>query len=384
MHSRNECPFHCEQSAPQQSLAIRPAAPLHDDAPMRTLLNNLTSRARIAWGLRDTLRSLAGGPGYRGPPSDHFDGRVFFNPDASAGRSFKDLLRWRLTAARTPWPERAVNRRQPALPADLGACQVALTFINHITFLIQFCGLNVLTDPVYSERASPFQSIGPRRVREPGLAFVDLPPIHVVLVTHNHYDHLDIQTLLRLQEVHAPRFVTSLGNRAFLEQFGLRSVQELDWWGSLDIAGTKLTITPAQHWSTRGPGNRNRTLWGGFIVAAGGWQVYFAGDTGYCKHFAEIRTRFGRMDLALLPIGAYEPRWFMRDQHMNPDDAVRAHIDLDARVSVATHFGCFALTDEGIDDPLLHLAAARLRHGLEPQAFQVLETGETRIFTAKG
>lgn len=348
---------------------------------MNIRVPNPSARAHGAWGLRDTLRSLAGGPGYRGPPSDHFDGRRFFNPDASAGRSLIDLLRWRLTAARTAWPERVVNRAQPALPASLGAGQVALTFINHITFLIQFCGLNVLTDPVYSERASPFRRIGPRRVRDPGLAFEDLPPIHVVLVTHNHYDHLDIETLLRLEEVHAPRFITSLGNGPFLEQFALRGVQELDWWGSLDVAGSKVTMTPAQHWSTRGPGNRNRTLWGGFIVAVGELQIYFAGDTGYWRHFADIRARYGRMDLALLPIGSYEPRWFMRDQHMNPDDAVRAHVDLDARVSVATHFGCFELTDEGIDDPVVDLAAARERHGVTAQSFQVLETGETRLFT---
>jgi L-ascorbate metabolism protein UlaG (beta-lactamase superfamily) len=350
------------------------------DIPERTS----SARARSRWSLRDTLRSLAGGPGYRGPPSDHFDGRLFFNPDASAGRSLRDLLRWRLTAARTPWPERVLNRAQPALPAQLEDGEVALTFINHITFLIQFRGLNVLTDPVYSERASPFRRVGPRRVRKPGLAFADLPPIHVVLVSHNHYDHLDIETLLRLEEQHAPHFITSLGNRAFLEEFGLRRVAELDWWESVEAAGATLTLTPAQHWSTRGPGNRNRTLWGGFIIAACGLQVYFAGDSGYWRHFADIRARYGRMDLALLPIGACEPRWFMRDQHMNPDDAVRAHRDLDARVSVATHFGCFELSDEGIDAPVLELAAAGQRHGLAAAAFQLLETGETRLFKDRG
>jgi L-ascorbate metabolism protein UlaG (beta-lactamase superfamily) len=337
-------------------------------------------RLRTAWGWRDTIRSLAGGPGYRGPASDHFDGRYFFNPDASAGRALKDLLRWRLTAVRTPWPQWVVNRARPALPANLADGQIALTFVNHITFMIQFGGLNVLTDPVYAQRASPFRRVGPQRVRDPGLAFSDLPPIHVVLVSHNHYDHLDIETLLRLEADHAPHFITSLGNRPFLEQFGLRRVEELDWWGCVDVAGAIITLTPAQHWSTRGPGNRNRTLWGGFIIAVNGLQVYFAGDTGFWRHFADIRARYGRVDLALLPIGAYEPRWFMRDQHMNPDDAVRAHIDLDARVSVATHFGCFELTDEGIDAPIVDLAAARERYGIAAQAFQVLETGETRLF----
>jgi L-ascorbate metabolism protein UlaG (beta-lactamase superfamily) len=335
---------------------------------------------RPCFGLRDTLRSLRGGPGYRGPPSDHFDGQFFFNPDAPAGRSFRDFLRWRRTANPTPWPNHVANRARPALPANLQQGEVALTFINHITFLIQFPGLNILTDPVYSERASPFRHLGPRRVREPGLDFADLPPIHLVLVTHNHYDHLDIETLLRLETEHSPHFITSLGNRAFLESFGLRRVDELDWWQGVNAAPATVTMTPAQHWSTRGPGNRNRTLWGGFIVQAGSRQVYFAGDTGYWKHFSEIRRRFGSMDLALLPIGAYEPRWFMCDQHMNPDDAVRAHLDLGPKVSVGTHFGCFRLTEEGIEEPVTALAAARQAHGVPAEAFQVLETGETRVF----
>lgn len=360
-------------------MVLSRAASSCDDQLMDTPVRRVNSRARAPLGLRSTLRSLAGGPGYQGPPSDHFDGRVFFNPDASAGRPFRDFLRWRLTTDPKRWPSHVSNRARPALTPRLAQGEVALTFINHVTFLIQFPGLNILTDPVYAERASPFRRIGPRRVRDPGLAFTDLPPIHLVLVSHNHYDHLDIQTLLQLQAAHAPYFLTSLGNRAFLESFGVSRVDELDWWQSVEAAGASVILTPAQHWSTRGPGNRNRTLWGGFIVRAGGRQIYFAGDTGYCKHFRDIRARFGRMDLALLPIGAYEPRWFMRDQHMNPDDAVRAHIDLDAQLSIGTHFGCFPLTDEGIDDPVTELAAAKQRHRVAAAAFQLLETGETRI-----
>jgi L-ascorbate metabolism protein UlaG (beta-lactamase superfamily) len=346
------------------------------DAPTRPIAWTPPRR----WRIRDTLRSLNGGPGYKGPRSDHFDGERFFNPGRPGGRSFKDFLRWQRTRQTKPWPEWVQNRARPELPAHLASGQLALTFINHITFLLQFRGLNVLTDPVYSERVSPFRNLGPKRVRDPGLAFKDLPPIHLVLVTHNHYDHLDIETLLRLQEAHSPRFVTSLGNRAFLAEFGIHAVDDLDWWQSIDVAGAKVTFTPAQHWSSRRPRNRNRTLWGGFVVSADERQVYFAGDTGYARHFHEVRERFGRVDVALLPIGAYEPRWFMRDQHMNPDDAVRAHLDLDAKQSVGTHFGCFKLTDEGIDDPPLELAAARERHGVSPESFLVLETGETRLF----
>jgi L-ascorbate metabolism protein UlaG (beta-lactamase superfamily) len=351
-----------------------------DDEPMDTQARSAPSTAPTGLGLCNTLRSLGGGPGYHGPPSDHFDGRFFFNPDAPAGRSFRDFLRWRRTANPKPWPSHVSNHARPALPARLEQGQVALTFINHITFLIQFPGFNLLTDPVYSERASPFRNLGPRRVRDPGLAFADLPPIHVVLVTHNHYDHLDVETLMRLDAAHAPHFITTLGNRAFLERFGLRRVDELDWWQDVSTADATVIMTPAQHWSTRGPGSRNRTLWGGFIVQADSRQVFFAGDTGYWKHFRDIRARFGRMDLALLPIGAYEPRWFMCDQHMNPDDAVRAHMDLDAKISIGTHFGCFRLTEEAIDDPVIELAAARREHDVPADAFQVLDTGETRIF----
>jgi L-ascorbate metabolism protein UlaG (beta-lactamase superfamily) len=325
------------------------------------------------------LRSFNGGPGYIGPRSDHFDGERFFNPGADTGRSFQDFLRWQRTRQRTLWPQWVQNRCKPALPKHLGSGQLALTFINHITFLLQFDGLNILTDPVYSERVSPFRNVGPKRVREPGLAFEDLPPVHLVLVTHNHYDHLDIETLLRLQDAHSPRFVTTLGNRAFLAEFGIHAVDELDWWQSVDVAGAKVTLTPAQHWSSRRPRNRNRTLWGGFVMSAAECSVYFAGDTGYGGHFREVRERLGCMDVSLLPIGAYEPRWFMRDQHMNPDDAVRAHMDLETKVSVGTHFGCFQLTDEGIDDPPRDLASARERHGVSPEAFLVLETGETRV-----
>jgi L-ascorbate metabolism protein UlaG (beta-lactamase superfamily) len=345
------------------------------------------SRSR-RWTLFDTLRSLDGGPGYDGPLSDHFDGHRFFNPDARGGRSFNDFLRWQRTRQRAQWPSWVENRAQPRLPTTLGPGQVALTFINHITFLMQLRDLNILTDPVYSQRVSPFRSVGPKRVRDPGLPFEQLPAVHLVLVSHNHYDHLDIETLVRLEQTHSPRFVTTLGNRAFLQEFGLRTVDELDWWQSVEANGVTITLTPAQHWSSRRPRNRNRTLWGGFVVRAserllpGAPQptLYFAGDTGYGKHFSTIRERFGNVDLALLPIGAYEPRWFMRDQHMNPDDAVRAHLDLQAAISIATHFGCFQLTDEGIDDPPRELAAARERHGVRPEAFQVLETGATGVF----
>ena len=347
---------------------------------MRSRLSKLVG---LATGAYATRRSVAGGPGHRGPATDHFDGQVFRNQNAAAtaGRSLGDFLRWQRTSQRQRWPEWVENRATPELPGALESGQLAITFVNHITYLVQFRGLNVLTDPVYSQRASPVQWTGPRRVRSPGLAFEALPPVHTVLVSHNHYDHLDLDTLRRLEREHRPLFLTGLGNRAFLEQHGLTRVHELDWWNAVEQDGHRYTYTPAQHWSGRGLAGRNRTLWGGFVIAASGRNLYFAGDTGYWHHFQEVRQRCGYIDVALLPIGAFEPRWFMRDQHMNPEEAVRAHLDLKAGLSIGTHYGCFQLTDEGIDDPLLELARARERHGLDARRFLALETGETLLIS---
>jgi L-ascorbate metabolism protein UlaG (beta-lactamase superfamily) len=331
----------------------------------------------LATGAYATRRSLRGGPGHRGPKSDHFDGECFFNPDAGAGKSFGDFLRWQRTSRATPWPRWIENRASPRLPARLERGEIALTFVNHITYLLQFRGLNVLTDPVWSDRVSPVQWSGPKRVRAPGLAFEALPQVDVVLVSHNHYDHLDVDTLLRLERAHRPLFLTGLGNRAFLEEHGLTHVRELDWWQATAHGQARFTYVPAQHWSGRSLSGRNRTLWGGFVIETGDRKVYFAGDTGYWRHFRDLRERFGPADVAMLPIGAYEPRWFMSEQHMNPDEAVRAHLDLEARLSIGTHYGCFQLTDEGIDDPLRDLEAARRNHGVPAERFLALETGET-------
>jgi L-ascorbate metabolism protein UlaG (beta-lactamase superfamily) len=344
---------------------------------MRRMLRPLGA---LLTGLYAARRSMVGGPGHRGPATDHFDGAVFRNPTGGAGKSLGDFWRWQRTRRPKPWPRWVDNVAAPVLPPALDPGALALTFINHITFLVQFAGLNVLTDPVYSERVSPLPSTGPRRVRAPGVPFEALPKIDLVLLSHNHYDHLDLATLRRLAVTHAPRVVTGLGNAAFLAEHGVADVVELDWWQAARARGAVVTFTPAQHWSGRGIRGRNRTLWGGFVLRSGQTQLYFAGDTGYGAHFAEIRRRHGAVDLALLPIGAYEPRWFMQELHMDPDDAVRAHLDLEARVSVAAHFGCFQLTDEGIDDPVQELAAARARHAVAATRFQVLEVGETRRY----
>jgi L-ascorbate metabolism protein UlaG (beta-lactamase superfamily) len=327
--------------------------------------------------LRALLRTLRGGPGHRGPVTDHFDGRQFFNQAAAAGRSFADFWRWQRTRRPKRWPPHVPNTALSALPAALPDGDVALTFINHVTFLIQVGELNILTDPVFSQRASPLSWLGPERVRPPGLPFDQLPDIDLVLVSHNHYDHMDVPTLRRLDRAHAPLFVTGLGNRGFLVGEGLRRVIELDWWQQSDYRRARVVFTPAQHWSSRGPGRRNHTLWGGFLIQAAGRQIYFAADTGYASHFYDLWQRHGAVDVALLPIGAYEPRWFMEEQHMNPEEAVRAHLDLHARLSIGMHYGCFQLTDEGFEEPEIDLDHARRRLGVSPQAFRTLEVGET-------
>jgi L-ascorbate metabolism protein UlaG (beta-lactamase superfamily) len=322
-------------------------------------------------------QTLRGGPGFHGPTSDHFDGMHFFNPGAPAGRSFADFLRWQRTRRATAWPSWREHPGTGSAPAAPAADEMAVTFINHVTFLIQLPGLNLLTDPVFAERASPVQWAGPRRVHAPGVRLDQLPAIDVVFVSHNHYDHMDLSTLRVLARTHGSLFLTGLGNGAYLQQQGITPVVELDWWEQTSLHGAQLSFTPAQHWSSRGPGGRNHTLWGGLWIGKGAHSLYFAGDTGYSRGFVDIRRRYGPPEVALLPIGAYEPRWFMSNQHMNPDDAVRAHIDLAARTSVAMHFGCFQLTDEGIDDPAEALERARLAHAIAPEAFRLPVPGET-------
>ena len=323
------------------------------------------------------------------PHGDHFDGREFRNLDGvPAGASLADVLRWKFLGGPVPpWPVHpAPDAVAPVLPAAVPPGEMAATFVGHSTFLLQFGGgFNVLTDPVWSDRASPVAFAGPRRARPPALALESLPPISLVLVSHAHYDHLDLPTLRRLEERFSPWFLTGLGNRAFLQKNGLRKVEELDWWQTFtppvaNAEGMAITFTPAQHWSARSFTGRNRALWGGFWLRQAALQVYFAADTGFGRHFALIRERLGPPGVAFLPIGAYEPRWFMRLQHMNPDDAVQAHLALAAGTSVGMHFGTFRLTDEAIDAPAEALAASLRTHGVDPARFRVPRFGETLRF----
>jgi L-ascorbate metabolism protein UlaG (beta-lactamase superfamily) len=325
--------------------------------------------------MQETVR-LAPDPA---PTLNHFDGRRFFNPYAPRPKTLNDVRRWRRNRRKQPWPKRVDDPFFPP-PEPARPDRTAATFIGHSTFFLQIGGLRVLVDPIWSERCSPVHFAGPLRVRRPGQSLDALSPVDLLLVSHNHYDHMDLPTLRKIQSRWAPPTVTGLGNARHLAKAGIRSAVECDWWQSVEIAGARVTYVPAQHFSSRGLHDRNRSLWGGFVVEARGAVVYFAGDSGYCPHFAEIGAMFPRIDLALLPIGAYEPRWFMRQQHMNPEEAVRAHLDLRPRRSLGMHFGTFQLTDEAIGAPVIALRAARVRRGVPDAEFDVLGFGETREY----
>lgn len=280
-----------------------------------------------------------------------------------------------LLEPRAPWPAWIDESTRRPLPLD-GAVAV-VTFIGHSTFLIQTAAGNILTDPMYSKRAAPFNLLGPRRVRPPAVPFDDLPPIAIVLLSHNHYDHCDLRTLGLLAERFDPLVITPLCNGPLVRSAGIGRVEELDWWQEARTSALPITLTPAQHFSARTPFDRNRALWGGFTLAVGDARIFFAGDTAYAPFFREIRDRVGPIDLALLPIGAYEPRWFMREVHMNPAEAVQAHLDLAASRSIGMHFGTFRLTAEGIDEPPRALADACRGNNIPPSHFQTLGFGES-------
>ncbi len=302
----------------------------------------------------------------------HFDGARYFNPNAPSGRGLLDVLRWKLTSR----PERSpgfVSDVSPTTPPQsVQGPGLRVTLVNHSTVLLQQRGCNILTDPIWSDRASPFRRIGPRRRRAPGVRWLDLPPIDLVLISHNHYDHLDLATLDALAQRGQARFVVPMGVGRLLRSKKIGPCDELDWGDSLSVAGVTVHCVPAQHFSARGLSDRNRTLWCGYAWQSPPGLVYFAGDTGFGEHFALIRDRLGAPRLSLLPIGAYEPRWFMAPVHMSPEEAVRAHDILQSAASIAIHHGTFQLSDEALDTPRRHLAECA-----PGESFAVLSNGQS-------
>lgn len=339
----------------------------------------LTSAATFV----SSCATRAGGernPYFRGPPSDHFDGLRFFNPGGAPPKGFGDFLRWRLGGGRATWPESWPSPTAPVAPAPrLAAGDLRVTLVGHATLLIQTGGLNILTDPVWSERASPFGFLGPRRVNPPGVPFASLPPIDVVLVTHNHYDHLDLATLGRLQAVFDPLVITPLGNDTIIHG-AVPSMRVLarDWGDVIDVQAVRVHLAPCHHWSARGLRDRAMALWAAFVIESPAGRLLHVGDAGYNdgKGYRLARQRHGPLRAALLPVGAYEPRWFMQAQHQNPEEAVRGFLDCGADFAVGHHWGTFQLTDEPIDAPPADLAVALQRHAVAAGRFKPLRPGE--------
>lgn len=319
---------------------------------------------------------------HQGPVSDHFDGERFFNPGGGPPRSPLDVLRWQLAGGREPWPDRHPSPFAPDRPPSrVEGVGLRIAFVGHATFLIQGGGLNVLTDPVWSERVSPVSFAGPRRRNPPGVAFDDLPPIDAVLVSHAHYDHMDLATLARLWARDRPLIVAPLGNDAIIRAHDPDiAVTVADWEDTVELGGgATVSLTPAHHWSARGLADRNRALWAGFVLKGiGGASLYFAGDTGFDggQPFRGVAERHGAPDLALLPIGAYEPRCFMAPQHVNPEEAVQGFRLLGASQALGCHWGTFQLTDESAERPADDLFAALVASGTDPARFLAVRPGQ--------
>jgi len=309
----------------------------------------------------------------RFPP--HFDGKRFYNPDAPQAPGLFKGLRWKLTSRPEPSPGFLADVEPTVPPRRLEGSGLRATLVNHSTVLLQQRRCNILTDPIWSVRASPLFWAGPQRRRKPGVSWDDLPSIDAVLISHNHYDHLDLPSLRRLADRGDSIFIVPAAGAGLLRAQNIGPAHELDWGEALSLPaslpGVTIHCVPAVHFAGRGIFDRNRTLWCGYVIECQERLIYFAGDTGFGSHFVQIREKFGSPQLALLPIGAYEPRWFMAPIHMAPDEAVRAHEILGAKTSIAIHHGTFQLADEGIDTP-----QKRLCECAPDESFRVLKNGQ--------
>ena len=322
----------------------------------------------------------------------HRSGNRFRNPwPQSEPHDLRALLRWARERRSEPHaptaPRGAFPRAEPAIVYPCaGAADLRATWIGHSTVLLQVGGLNIITDPMFSERAFPVQWMGPRRVMDPGVALDRLPPLDLILLSHNHYDHLDRPAVKRIARAHShATWITPLGLGRYIRGWGAREIVELDWWGSAELRGLRVSATPARHFSNRRLGDRNRSLWCGFALAGDGWRAWFAGDTAYHPAFGEIGTRLGPFDLVMIPIGAYDPRWFMERVHVDPEEAVRVyqdvispHPDAPRPLMLGLHWGTFRLTDEPMDEPPRRTVIRWREAGLDGERLWIAAFGETR------
>lgn len=317
--------------------------------------------------------------------SDHFNGKKFINPtlETPFSPSIGDIYKM-MKEGRPKWLSNIENTAIPHLNETLNADDFSITFINHATFLIQTEGLNILTDPVWAECASPVSWFGPKRVRKPGVAMDDLPKIDVILISHNHYDHLDKKTLKELNQRFSPLVLVPIGDKELIESFGVKNVKELDWWENVKInPNTIITFTPQQHSSGRTLLDRDKSLWGSYYIQSHGRSIYFGGDGGYSTHFTDIKNKLGSPEIAILGIGAYLPNFFMKAIHTSPAEAVTAHLDLGATQSIGMHFGTFQLASERFEQPLEDLKTAKEKNNLSDDDFIVLQEGETKFYRNK-
>lgn len=315
---------------------------------------------------------------YRGATSDHFDGKKFVNPGNVTAKGFPDLFKFLLGRDQGPWTknyETYVGKK----PKSPEKGQVKLTFVNHSTFLIQWEKFNILTDPVWSDRCSPFTFVGPQRMRPPGIRFEDLPKIDLVLLSHNHYDHLDISTVLKLEDKFEPTFIVPLGVASYLRKNDVSNIIELDWWEKTDQK-LHITAVPSQHFSGRGFYDRDKSLWCGYVLEHQGKKVYFAGDSGYGSFFKEIGKKLGPMDISMIPIGAYLPQWFMSPIHVSPQESIKIHQDVKSKQSIAMHFGTFPLADDGMGRAEKDLMATLKKSKISQEKFMIPDEGIPIIF----
>ena len=318
---------------------------------------------------------------YKGPQSDHFDGTFFFNPNGQAPGAFLDLVQWQLGGGRASWPASWPSPFPPAVPERrVAGSTLRVTMVGHATVLVQVAGLNFLIDPVWSERVSPVSFAGPKRVNRPGIALESLPAIDLVLISHNHYDHLDLATLKRLKADHDPLVVTPLGNDTIIhDAVPDMRVTARDWGESVPVAdGVQVHLEPVHHWSARWTADRRMALWCGFVVNTPAGKIYLTGDTGFHEgvNYAAIPRRHGAIRLAVLPIGAYEPRWFMAPQHQDPAQAVQGMRLCGAKHAVGCHWGTFRLTNEAVDAPREALFQALDEQGVARETFRPMLPGE--------